>query len=171
MSDLFNTAHATFSACGKYRYALRRRWNSGASKICTFIMLNPSTADETNDDPTVRRCIGFAQKWNYDALLVLNLFAFISSNPQEMLAASDPIGPENDRHLLDAAGDATAFGNRIVCAWGSFKGITQRVASVRKLLADGNFSALKLSKHGNPWHPLYVPANQQLIAFSLGVKS
>src|SRR3954454_15761859 len=96
--------NAVISACGRYRYLLSRQVGPGL-RTATFIMLNPSTADATNDDPTIRRCIGFARQWGCGRLAVLNLFAVRATDPAEMKRADDPVGPENrdwfDRHLLE----------------------------------------------------------------------
>ena len=101
---------ALFSPCGTYRYRLTRRWAEGPA--VAFIMLNPSTADGSVDDPTIRRCIGYGQSWGYGALAVGNLYAFRATEPQELRRARDPIGPDNDRHLECIAETAT----RVVCA-------------------------------------------------------
>src|SRR6185369_17379869 len=93
---------AVISKCGKYRYSLRREWIGGAGTVC-FIMLNPSTADASVDDPTIRRCIGFAQRWGYQILEVVNLYAYRATRPRDMFAAADPVGPENEYYLCKAA--------------------------------------------------------------------
>src|SRR5215213_9378089 len=92
------TGSALFSACGRYRYLLTRQLGEGAlgqAKMATFIMLNPSTADATRNDPTIRKCIGFAQRWQCDTLQVLNLFAVRATLPRDMKRADDPVGPDN----------------------------------------------------------------------------
>ena len=86
---------ADFSACGTYRYALRRIWLPAAPQVL-FIGLNPSTADEKSDDPTIRRCLGFARSWGYGGLIVANLFAYRATAPSALREARDPIGPLND---------------------------------------------------------------------------
>lgn len=168
MADLlFETSDdvgAVFSPCRKYRYLLRRRWSPG-NNVATFCMLNPSQADDTNNDPTILRCIGFAKRWNYNALLVVNLFAFISTDPKKLLMQRDPIGPDNNRHIQEAVDSAAAFSNVFVCAWGGFNGISWRVTAVLEILKGRELSALQISKDGNPYHPLYVPGNAKLLEF------
>ncbi|HEX2136504.1 MAG TPA: DUF1643 domain-containing protein [Microvirga sp.] len=104
---------ALFSPCGAYRYRLARRWAEGP--MVAFIMLNPSTADGSIDDPTIRRCIGYAQTWGYGALAVGNLYALRATEPAELRRARDPTGPDNDRHLEGM----TRAAARVVCAWGA----------------------------------------------------
>ena len=107
--------NAVISACGRYRYLLTRQVGPGP-RTATFIMLNPSTADATNDDPTIRRCIGFARQWGCGRLAVLNLFAFRATEPADLKRAEEPVGPENrawfERTLL-----GTPDGP-VVCGWG-----------------------------------------------------
>lgn len=157
-SDLFGVAppeamerSATLSACRTYRYALWRRWGRG--DYAMFIGLNPSTADETNDDPTIRRCIGFARAWGYDALCMANLFAFRATQPADMKKAADPVGPENDQALLYLAAGAGI----VVAAWGAHGTFKGRDQSVRRLLPGLHY--LRLTKDGHPGHPLYLPAD------------
>jgi hypothetical protein len=105
--------NAVISACDRYRYVLRRQVGPGA-RIATFIMLNPSTADATQDDPTIRRCIGFARQWGCGQLVVLNLFAFRATDPVDLKRAADPVGPDNEswfRRILPSDGP-------VVCGWG-----------------------------------------------------
>jgi hypothetical protein len=102
---------AVFSRCRTYRYSLIRVWNPDLSRVA-FVGLNPSTADEQADDPIVRRCVGFARRWNFGGLMLVNLFAYRSTNPAGLLAADDPIGPANDKHIL--ASTRTAC-KRLIC--------------------------------------------------------
>lgn len=103
---------AEFSPCRRYRYGLYRGWQLGTG-FAMFVGLNPSTADETADDPTIRRCIAFARAWGYGALFMANLFAYRATNPTEMLAQADPVGPENDATLARLAAQADV----VVAAW------------------------------------------------------
>ena len=142
-----------------YRYRLDRRW-SGGEGLCGFIMLNPSTADERSDDPTIRRCIGFAKGWGYSGLIVGNLFALRATDPTMLLAACDPVGgAANARALVDLLEEATL----ILCAWGRFVGVGQRGKEAIALIrARGRLPhCLGLTRSGAPRHPLYLPASTQ----------
>ncbi len=114
MTHILLEPNAVISECGRYRYVLTRQVGPG-TRTATFILLNPSTADANNDDPTIRRCIGFARQWGCGKLTVLNLFAVRATDPQWMKAASDPVGPENkawfEKTLADVgAGSSSAAG-------------------------------------------------------------
>lgn len=115
------------------------------------IGLNPSTADEVQDDPTVRRCIAYAKSWGYAGLCMTNLFAFRATDPQDMKAVRDPIGPDNDRHLLDCSRQAGI----VVAAWGEHGVHLDRAAAVTQLLGDLHY--LRMNQSGQPGHPLYLP--------------
>jgi hypothetical protein len=159
MTDLFGTvpteAAAAFSPDRRYRYSLLRRWGPG--QAACFVMLNPSTADETEDDPTIRRCMGFAQSWGYDALVVGNLFAFRATDPNGMLAEPACIGPENDtwlRRIIVGAGI-------VVCAWGANGTHLGRGVNFRAMASAWGtpLFVLGLTLRGEPRHPLYLPAD------------
>lgn len=149
---------AKFSSCRTFRYSLSRVWAPQHPKIL-FVGLNPSTADETEDDPTVRRCIGFARKWNYGGLVLVNLFAFRSTNPNALLHVDDPIGPANDRYILKSS-NATA---RVVLAWGTKGRILGRDQHVLSLLPGAY--CLGVTNDGHPKHPLYLAASTKLQSF------
>lgn len=154
MQDTERTA--TFSPCREYRYALWRNWQGmfdGKNGYAMFIGLNPSTADETEDDPTIRRCVAFAKRWGYDGLCMTNLFGFRATDPDVMLAKADPVGPDNDRYLVEMARNAGV----VVAAWGTPGTHMARNATVRKLIA--NLHYLRLTKDGHPGHPLYLPGD------------
>jgi hypothetical protein len=148
---------ATFSEDRVYRYSLERRWGDG--KFCLFIGLNPSTADETRDDPTIRRCIRFAKDWGYDALVMANLFAFRATLPRIMKATQNPIGPENDAHLKRLHAEA----GMTVAAWGSHGSFQHRSESVCRML--GNLYCLAVTTTGQPMHPLYIRATTRPTLF------
>ena len=112
MTDVISRS-AELSPCGRYRYLLTRTLAAGTG-TCLFVMLNPSTADHTLDDQTIRQCIGFTAVWGFRRLAVVNLFAWRATLPRDMLSAIDPIGPAGDEWILAAARNA----DRIVCAWG-----------------------------------------------------
>lgn len=154
---------AIISECGLYRYMLWRDWG-GDARVCTFIMLNPSTADATQDDPTIRRCIGFATREGCGRLLVLNLFAFRSPSPSALKAAADPIGPDNNRHLGNLVTDGI-FGP-IIAAWGAHGSHMGRDRVVRGLFSERPLMCLGTTKDGAPRHPLYVKADQPLTVFA-----
>jgi len=139
---------AVLSSCGQYRYELWRRWAEGPHVL--FIMLNPSTADATNDDATIRKCVAYAKRWGFGALCVGNLFAFRATDPKDMKAAADPIGPENNATLARLASEAGV----IVAAWGAHGTHMSRDKAVMKMLPTIN--ALHVTKDGSPGHPLYL---------------
>lgn len=132
---------------------MRRRWSAGA--VVGFVLLNPSTADETLDDPTIRRCIGFAKALGYGGLTLGNLFALRSTDPRALRSDYDPEGPSNDQALLQIATDAQ--GN-IICGWGNHGAFMNRGREVlRRFRAWGATpTALALTKAGEPAHPLYL---------------
>lgn len=142
---------ATFDARRIYRYELWRRWSSG-NRYVNFICLNPSTADENTDDPTVRKCVKFAYSWGYDALCITNLFACRATDFNNAKKTLDPIGYGNDRHILNIARGASL----IVCAWSRHGAFDNRAAAVRRLLYNFDLHYLRITV-GQPWHPLYLP--------------
>ena len=142
-----------------WRYQLRRVWDP-LSPLVAFVGLNPSTADETHDDPTVRRCIGFARRWGYGGLIMTNAFGFRATDPRDMLVAADPVGPDNDRHLRAVAAEAPL----VVAAWGARGAFQGRSAQVAGML--GELWALALTKRGEPRHPLYVRGDVERITWS-----
>jgi hypothetical protein len=145
---------AVISECGTYRYKLRRRWGEGAA-VC-FIMLNPSTADASIDDPTIRKCVGFAKLLGYEQLDVVNLFAYRSTDPSKLRMVPDPIGVENNRYIMSAVESCAA----VICAWGAGSPIEYRGPWVQKVMLKRmgiTPLALKVTKGGHPAHPLYLP--------------
>lgn len=149
--------HVIISDDGKYRYRLTRIWNLEGPNI-HFVMLNPSTADAQNDDPTVRRCVAFANDWAFGRLTVSNLFAYRTSYPRRLKTCADPIGPENRAYLRGVA----LSREPIVCAWGVGavqidQDWTNEIAS--DLRATGRALVLGLTKYGHPRHPLYLPGS------------
>lgn len=144
----------------KYRYSLSRIWNADFP-IVMFVGLNPSIADEQSDDPTIRRCINFARSWQCGGLVMTNLFAWRETKRKEMLLVADPIGPENDAHLISIA-QRTAF---VVAAWGNDGSFKHRDEEVRALLPELHY--LRMSKKGQPWHPLYLPGDLRPIQWEV----
>jgi hypothetical protein len=155
---------ASFSPCRLYRYALWRVWGALPDEVdrgyVLFIGLNPSTADETNDDATIRRCIAFAKAWGYSGLCMANLFAFRATDPADMLAAADPVGPENDDWLQRLACGAS----RVVAAWGVHGTHMGRAARVKEFIPNMHY--LRLTKDGHPGHPLYLPKTLTPLPFA-----
>ncbi|MBK6486993.1 MAG: DUF1643 domain-containing protein [Gemmatimonadetes bacterium] len=147
MPDIVGAAH--FSRCGRYRYALWRTWDA-SRPACCFIALNPSTADATRDDPTMRRCIAFAKRWGFGGMSVGNIFAFRATRPADMKAEPSPIGRANDRWLQRLAAESPV----VVAAWGSHGAWMGRDARVLQLL--GAVDCLGVTASGAPRHPLYV---------------
>ena len=164
-------AGADLSECGRYRYRL---WRLGLiprnDLTCTFVMLNPSTADAVEDDPTIRKCIGFCRRWGYGRLFVVNLFAYRSTDPTQLrdvqATGGDPVGPDNDWFLSSEI----AAARRVVLAWGSH-------AEVRTLIDRRKFAmrdhlqgypkktvTLGFAKDGNPRHPLMLGYATALVA-------
>lgn len=144
---------AVFDQTGQYRYQLGRRWRAAGHSV-TFVMLNPSRADASCDDPTLRSCMQFAWRWQYAALLVVNLFGYRTPHPQELKQASDPIGDDNDRYLLQAVEEA----DQVVLAWGNWGSLVERDRIVLNLLIpyQSKLTYLQLNRSGQPRHPLYI---------------
>jgi hypothetical protein len=157
------TATATFSPCRTYRYALTRRWNE--RPLAVFIMLNPSTADAFTLDPTVRRCVGFANSWTAGGILVLNLFGLRATDPKALYHHDDPIGPDNDTVIAEHLAADEPVGP-VIAAWGvhgALNGRSERVAAL--IRARGHRPlCLGLTKGGYPRHPLYVSGKTTAIA-------
>lgn len=158
---------ATFSPDGKYRYTLTRDWARDGNGRLAVIGLNPSTADEVKDDPTVRRCIGFAKGWGFDGLIMLNLFAYRATDPKELLRVECPEGPGNLEAVRVNVRDASA----VLAAWG---------ASANRVIAaclagywtrffaeivDADVACLSRTKDGYPRHPLYVRGDTKPVPF------
>ena len=146
--------NAVLSDCGRYRYALWRIWEE-CLPVVMFIGLNPSTADATRDDPTVRRCVDFARRWGYGGLSIGNLFAYRTSHPRQLMTAEDPVGPDNDDWLLRLNAQAQLT----VAAWGDNGTYRGRHHAVIRMFP--RLYCLKMSSQGNPRHPLYLAANLQ----------
>ena len=142
---------ADFSEDRVYRYALWRRWDEDSADYAMFIGLNPSTADEAEDDPTIRRCIQFAKDWGYSGLCVTNLFAFRATDPKVMKQVVEPVGDKNDQWLSECGLHAKV----VVAAWGSHGVHRNRDAVVKRLIPELHY--LRLTKEGHPGHPLYLP--------------
>lgn len=147
---------AVISPCEKYRYWLSRHIG-GSGPPVGFIMLNPSTADAEIDDPTIRRCMGFAQAWDHSELIVVNLFALRATNPKHLKTTPAPIGPDNDEAIQAALGHC----DLLVAAWGAHGRYKNRGDNVRrKTRQQGHvLHFLKLTGKGDPSHPLYLKSD------------
>lgn len=167
----FMKRETIFSQCRRYRYTLWREFGGeliwdGVNKqkdgFVQFIGLNPSTADETLDDPTIRRCIGFAKAWGYGAMCMTNLFAFRATDPKDMKAQTDPIGPDNNDWLCRIGDEAET----IVAAWGTHGSHLGRDEKFRQIWGNNvtrKLHCLKKTVGGHPSHPLYLPKTSKLI--------
>ncbi|MCC5969515.1 MAG: DUF1643 domain-containing protein [Pararhodobacter sp.] len=149
---------ALYSPCQTYRYTLTRVWNPDGPKAL-FVMLNPSTATEVQNDPTVERCERRARALGFGAFRVCNIFAYRATDPRVMRAQADPVGPDNDAAITESA----LWADRVLCAWGTHGAHLGRGAAVEALLrASGQrLYHLGLSKAGHPKHPLYIGYSQQ----------
>lgn len=184
---------AEISSCGSYRYRLWREWRNhpapsqwdmwtddtgkpvvdgageqlGEPKRCVFIMLNPSTADGDQDDPTIRRCVGFASMWGFDRLEVINLFAHRATDPKSLLALGhqdDPVGPRNQDAFKAVLFPHRLVG-RVICAWGAHGGHLGQDETALGWIGDCERHALGLTSKGHPRHPLYLPRDAGLTPF------
>lgn len=169
---------AVISLCGRYRYSLTRTWDtrrtvsfsastswrtgrSSSKPVVSWLMLNPSTANAFDDDPTIRRCINFSRAWGAGGIVVVNLFALRATNPRALYA--DPvgaIGPDNDTFIREVTA-----GRRIVAAWGVHGTLAGRDRAVMKLLKGRRVECLGVTNGGNPKHPLYVRGDTVLQEF------
>lgn len=176
------SAGAFLSPDERYRYLLWREWRGthdpanwkwfsesdgqgeplGEPKPCVFVMLNPSTADGAQDDPTIRRCVAFAASWNFERLEVVNLFAYRATRPSDLIslsASADPVGPGN----LDAVREVAEEAGLIVCAWGAHGRHLEQDETVRGWLGNRPTFALGFTKQGHPRHPLYLRGDAALM--------
>lgn len=161
MSDMFTRSSAIISPCQKYRYELRRIWNT---KLPPFVigMLNPSTANDSQDDPTIRLCIKRARHATCGSLIVWNLGAGRATEPADWMHMDDPIGPENDKHIYKVLRECKAQGGTPVIAWGTSGSFMNRDKMALRIASDAGVAplCLGLTQHGFPKHPLYVPLSQ-----------
>lgn len=170
-ADLFASSGAEFSACRRWRYHLWREWGN-KKRRCIILGLNPSTATELLDDATIRRCIGYSKAWGFGAYDMLNLFAWRSTDPTELLKLSDTnrVGPDNDEVIRRVVRGAS----RVVLAWGSHKKlgaiVAERAEHVRRIVLAtcprdivGQFGT---NADGQPKHPLYLPKSAEFQALS-----
>ena len=155
---------AYFSDCREFRYWLLRIFENRGTATINFLLMNPSTATESKNDPTIARCEDFALRWGYGRMIITNIFAYRTTVPEWMLQTDDPIGRENDYYILRSAEAA----DRVVCAWGKPpKHIKARGEAVKKLLGDSGIPLyyLALNADGSPRHPLYLRGDSLPIAW------
>ena len=159
-------AGAMFSACRRWRYLLWRRWDA-KKPLANFLMLNPSTADEFQLDPSCTRARNYAERWGFGGVLITNIFAWRSTDPFALKVVEDPVGRGNDRAILKAAREAKL----VVCAWGNHGEHLERAARVRKILEENRVSlhALRLNGSGHPAHPLYLPGSLKPTQWKIGL--
>lgn len=153
-------AGAEFSSDRRYRYVLWRIWDR-AKPMVMYVGLNPSTADEFKDDPTMRRCAGFAKSWGYGGFYMTNLFAYRATFPEELRKQSDPVGPENDRWLLEIMSRVET----VVFVWGVHGTLAGRDRTVVGMTSSAY--CIGLSKDGHPRHPLYLKAGLSLVPYPI----
>lgn len=149
---------AYISENGEHRYALWRIWDKSAP-CAMFIGLNPSTADAKNDDPTLKRCMGYANAWGYGGVYLGNLFAYRSTDPEKLYTVSDPIGPENDLQLCKMARKAAI----VIAAWGNGGIYKNRACQIINMFSG--LHCLGQTKKEKPKHPLYLPSDLEPIPF------
>ncbi|NCO86970.1 MAG: DUF1643 domain-containing protein [Rhodobacterales bacterium] len=156
-------SEAVYSDCDRYRYLLTRVWDAGGRRAL-FVMLNPSTATETQNDPTVERCERRARALGFGAFRVTNIFAWRDTDPRAMRAAADPVGPLNDTAIRESVG----WADMIVAAWGTHGAHLGRGAQVERLLrATGRpLHVLGLTQAGHPQHPLYIGYDRQPVPWA-----
>jgi hypothetical protein len=162
---------AVISKDGKYRYQLTRRW-SQVMPMVAFLLFNPSTADASTDDATIRKAMGFASRWDYGGIVVLNLFAYRSRNPDSLGYVDDPVGVDNDWTIMQALDDVSA----LICAWGCAQYMRsmerqQRkralLHSIHKLHPGLAMQCLGMGVTGEPYHPLMLAYKTELCGYAL----
>ena len=151
---------ARFSPCRTWRYSLSRDLDAENGRgVVTFIGLNPSTADAVSDDPTTRRCVGFARSWGFSRMELVNLYAFCATNPGVALKAVDPVGPDN----MAVVDEILSASDLVICAWGSF-GVGPTADRILEVVSAPH--CLGRTKLGAPRHPLYAPGSTKPLLFS-----
>ena len=158
LNTLEGLSGATLSKCRKYRYVLWRVWDKSLPHIM-FIGLNPSTANETQNDPTILKCIQYCKRWGYGGFYITNLFAYRSSSPDILKKSKKPIGLKNDYWILKTAKSS----EKIVACWGEHGAFKDRDQELKKQLS--NLYCLKTNKSGQPAHPLYLKSSLDLIKY------
>lgn len=143
---------AALSPCRRYRYWLTRTWATDRPELC-WVLLNSSRADASDDDPTVRRMTGFSKRWGFGGIIVVNLFAYRTPYPEELLRVDDPVGPRNDDAIAGAVD-----GRRVLVAWGGCERFAaERIRAVLAMLEGRELECLGTTKSGQPLHPVRLP--------------
>lgn len=161
-SDLLSNSRAIYSIDLKYRYLLERIWDE-TKPLIAYCLLNPSTATELSNDPTIERCETRSILWKFGGYIILNAFAFRSTDPNGLLWVEDPVGPENDFIIMENAQRASTF----ICGWGTKGILFDRGRKLQNKLREANFilHALKINEDGSPAHPLYLPYSKELMEY------
>lgn len=156
---------AIFSPCNRYRYELRRQWGHNTKNVLCFCLVNPSKAGAIKGDTTTSKCTGFAKVHGYDGICLINLYAFCATDPMDMKAQVDPIGPDNDGHLRRVAQEFRS----IICAWG-VNAYPDRVRDVMRIFTVENcyLSCLGVTKDGHPRHPVRLSYMTPLQEYRIG---
>lgn len=160
----YTSKGAIFSPNRQYRYSLTRSWTDlfdEESAQVLYICLNPSTADDKQDDPTIRRCVGFAEREGFKVMELVNIFAIRSTDPGILKIHTDPVGPDNDEFILSAA----ARSEKIIIAWGNHGLVNDRHSEVLALLTDFELHCFGKNDCGCPKHPLYLSKEEELTVF------
>ncbi len=160
---------AEISGCGLYRYRLWRHWGDDAQNFVAFVMLNPSTADARIDDPTIRRCIGYAKEWGRHGIEIINLFGLRATNPKELKGAVDPVGPDNMDAISTVADIAQFHHCPFICAWGTGGTLMGHDQTVLGWIHEAAPSLIPMclgtTKGGHPRHPLYLKRTARMEPF------
>lgn len=156
---------AVLSDCGKYRFQLTRDWSAGPPRL-PFVMLNPSTADDKEDDPTIRKCMKYARREGAGGIIVANVFAFRATSPKDLFASVYRFNNLNCDYLNQIGKLAAATDTPVVCAWGAHASKFTSDGVIMRLRSQGaRLACLGVTKEGHPRHPLYVRDDQALIPF------
>lgn len=161
MPEKYTDSGAMFSECRQYRYALWRRWQHGDDWMA-FIGLNPSTADETQDDPTIRRVVGYAKREGYGGVVMLNMYAWRSTDPAGLMGCLDPVGPDNNIHIIEWC----CKSGLVILGCGAHVSLSryERVRDTLRIEGCGDkMRALGFTSAKFPKHPLYLRADTPLV--------
>lgn len=151
---------AIFDPKRKYRYLLWRKWDADLPKLC-FVMLNPSTADETRNDPTISRCVGFAQRWGFGSMEVVNAFAYRATDSNELRRVKDPVGRSADEYIAEAIERS----DKVVVAWGNWGTLMDRHLALNAMLVGADVSCFGITNLNQPKHPLYLRNDARLVPY------